>query len=190
VAPALQAMLEARSVAVVGASAQPGSFGAELLRQLRVGGFDGPIYPVNPRYAEIDGLACAASIREVPGPVDLVILGVGNPALEETLRTAAECGARSAVICASAHAIDGAAGPPLPERLQAIAREHAMAVCGGNGICSTCRVEVVVGEENLTPINPQEIAYDLGQCGRLGCQARILGNVGVRVLMVPKVEMD
>ncbi|HEX9305365.1 MAG TPA: 2Fe-2S iron-sulfur cluster-binding protein [Thermoanaerobaculia bacterium] len=63
-------------------------------------------------------------------------------------------------------------------------------VCGGNGICSTCRVEVVVGGENLTPINPQEIAYDLGQCGRLGCQARILGNVGVRVLMVPKVEMD
>jgi len=63
-------------------------------------------------------------------------------------------------------------------------------VCGGNGICSTCRVEVVVGEENLTPINPQEIAYDLGQSGRLGCQARILGNVGVRVLMVPKVEMD
>jgi acetate---CoA ligase (ADP-forming) len=134
VAPALRAMLEARSVAVVGASAQPGSFGAELLRQLRVGGFDGPIYPVNPRYTEIDGLPCAASIREVPGPVDLVILGVGNAGLEESLRTAAEAGARSAVICASGHSIDGAPGPPLPERLQAIAREHTMAVCGGNGM--------------------------------------------------------
>jgi acetate---CoA ligase (ADP-forming) len=134
VAPALQAMLEARSVAVVGASAQPGSFGAELLRQLRVGGFDGAIYPVNPRYAEIDGLPCAASIRDVPGPVDLVILGVGNAAVEETLRIAAESGARSAVICASGHAIDGDSGPPLPERLHAIAREHAMAVCGGNGM--------------------------------------------------------
>ncbi|HEX9690310.1 MAG TPA: 2Fe-2S iron-sulfur cluster-binding protein [Thermoanaerobaculia bacterium] len=62
-------------------------------------------------------------------------------------------------------------------------------VCGGNGICSTCRVEVVVGPENLTPINPQEVAYDLGKCRRLGCQARVLGNVGLRVLMVPKVEL-
>ncbi len=62
-------------------------------------------------------------------------------------------------------------------------------ICGGNGICSTCRVEVVVGPDNLTPINPQEVAYDLGQCRRLGCQARVLGNVGVRVLMVPKVEL-
>jgi len=63
-------------------------------------------------------------------------------------------------------------------------------ICGGNGICSTCRVDVVVGSENLTPINPQEIAYDLGEGARLGCQARVTGNVGVRVLMIARVEMD
>jgi len=62
-------------------------------------------------------------------------------------------------------------------------------ICGGNGICSTCRVEVVVGGENLTPVNPQEIAYDLGDCRRLGCQARVKGNVAVRVLMVPKADL-
>ena len=48
----------------------------------------------------------------------------------------------------------------------------------------------MAGGENLTAINPQEIAYDLGSGCRLGCQARVLGNVGVRVLMVAKVEMD
>ena len=32
-------------------------------------------------------------------------------------------------------------------------------VCGGNGTCSTCRIEIVVGGENLSPINPQEVAY-------------------------------
>ena len=63
-------------------------------------------------------------------------------------------------------------------------------ICGGNGICSTCRVEVVAGAENLSPINPQEVAYDLGTCGRLGCQARVTGNVGVRVLMVARVQLD
>ena len=133
VAP-LQAMLEARSVAVVGASAQPGSFGAELLRQLRVGGFDGRIYPVNPHYAEIDGLTCVAAIEDVPEPVDLAILGVGNASLEKILRSAGASGARSAVICASGHGPDEGEGPSLPERLQAIAREFGMAVCGGNGM--------------------------------------------------------
>jgi acyl-CoA synthetase (NDP forming) len=134
VAPALEAMLEARSVAVVGASAQSGSFGAELLRQLRVGGFDGRIYPVNPNYTEIDGLTCVAAIEHVPEPVDLAILGVGNASLEKILRGAAASGARSAVICASGHGPDEGEGPSLPERLQAIAREFGMAVCGGNGM--------------------------------------------------------
>jgi acyl-CoA synthetase (NDP forming) len=133
-APALQAMLEARTVAVVGASAQPGSFGAELLRQLRVGGFDGAIYPVNPNYTEIDGLACVSSIEAVPEPVDLAILGVGNGKLEAILRSAGRSGARSAVICASGHAVEGEPAPQLPERLQAIAGEYGMAICGGNGM--------------------------------------------------------
>ena len=62
-------------------------------------------------------------------------------------------------------------------------------VCGGNGTCSTCRVEVVVGGENLSPVNPQEVAYTLGEGRRLGCQAKIRGNCAVRALMIPKVEL-
>jgi ferredoxin, 2Fe-2S len=62
-------------------------------------------------------------------------------------------------------------------------------VCGGNGTCSTCRVEVVVGGENLTAVNPQELAYDMGNGKRLGCQARINGNCAVRALMIPKVDL-
>jgi 2Fe-2S ferredoxin len=62
-------------------------------------------------------------------------------------------------------------------------------VCGGQGTCSTCRVEVVVGGENLSPVNPQELAYTMGDGRRLGCQARVLGNCAVRALMIPKVEL-
>jgi acetate---CoA ligase (ADP-forming) len=133
-APALKAMLEAQTVAVVGASARRGSFGNELLRQLRVGGFGGTVYPVNPGYAEIEGLRCAASIGELPESVDLAILGVGNATLEDSLRRAGEAGARSAVICASGHATEGVGHPQLPERLKAIADEFGLAVCGGNGM--------------------------------------------------------
>jgi ferredoxin len=59
-------------------------------------------------------------------------------------------------------------------------------VCGGAGTCSTCRVEVVVGADNLSPLEENEIAYELGPNVRLACQARILGDVGVRVLVIPK----
>jgi ferredoxin len=58
-------------------------------------------------------------------------------------------------------------------------------VCGGGGTCSTCRVLVVEGAGNLSPIEENEIAYDLGPNVRLACQARVLGDVGVRVLVIP-----
>ncbi len=59
-------------------------------------------------------------------------------------------------------------------------------VCGGGGTCSTCRVEVAVGAENLSPVQENEIAYQLGPGVRLACQARVLGDVGVRVLVIPR----
>ena len=62
-------------------------------------------------------------------------------------------------------------------------------VCGGQGTCSTCRVEVVVGGENLSPVNQQELAYTMGDGRRLGCQAKVVGNCAVRALMIPKVEL-
>ena len=55
---ALRAMLEARSVALVGASQKQGTPGNRMIRQLRVGGFSGTVAAVNPKYDEVEGLAC------------------------------------------------------------------------------------------------------------------------------------
>lgn len=124
-------MLEAGSVAVVGASEREGSPGREMVRQLRVGRFGGPIYPVNPKYDQVQGLPCFDRVTEVPSPPDLVLLGVPNASLEEELTLAAEAGARSAVIFASAHE-EASEGPSLTERLAGIARRAGMPVCGAN----------------------------------------------------------
>lgn len=59
-------------------------------------------------------------------------------------------------------------------------------VCGGGGTCSTCRIEAVVNPQNLSPIEPNEVAFDMGPNVRLGCQARVLGDVGVRTVALPK----
>jgi len=125
-------MLEARSVAVVGASVREGSVGNQSLVELLEGGFEGPVYPVNPKYEEILGLRCYPAVSQIGSPVDLAILAVGNPLLEEQLRLAADAGARSAVIFASCYEAPRDDAPPLADRLAAIARDAGMAVCGGN----------------------------------------------------------
>ncbi|HSK97210.1 MAG TPA: acetate--CoA ligase family protein [Euzebyales bacterium] len=129
----LRPMLEARSVAVVGASRRPGSVGEQVLRQLLGGGFDGPVHPVNPRYGEVAGLPCVPSMGDISEPVDLAVLAVGNDHLEAQLRLAAELGVGAAVIFASGY--ERAPGEvPLLARLRETATSADMAVCGGNGM--------------------------------------------------------
>jgi acyl-CoA synthetase (NDP forming) len=135
--PALDPLLAAGSVAVVGASQRPGSFGEQLLAQLLGGGYDGAVHLVNPRYREVRGRPCLPSLAALPEPVDLVLLGVPNALVEEQLAAAAAAGARAAVIFASCFEPPEArtAGrPPLAERLAAIARDAGMVLCGGNSM--------------------------------------------------------
>jgi acyl-CoA synthetase (NDP forming) len=126
-------MLEARSVAVVGASIKAGSLGHQMMAELRRGGFDGAVYPVNPGYDEVDGYRCYPSLLEVPEPVDLAILGLANARIEAATADAAELGAGSIVTFSSLYE-EPSDGPSLAERVAAIAAAHGMAVCGGNGM--------------------------------------------------------
>src|SRR5436309_2928503 len=95
---AVRAMLEARSVAIVGASNRPGSFGARMVSETARGAASLAVHLVNPRYDAIDGRPCRPSLRDIDGSVDLVLLGVPDSALEAELALAAERGDRSAVI--------------------------------------------------------------------------------------------
>ncbi len=126
-------MLEARSVAVVGASVKEGSLGAQMMAELRRGGFDGDVFPINPGYDEVDGYRCYISILEPPGPVDLAILGVANARIERAMEEAVEAGVGSVVTFSSLYEEPGE-GPSLAERVAALAHDAGIAVCGGNGM--------------------------------------------------------
>ena len=127
---AVGAMLGARSVAVVGASRRGGSFGERLVTELRRSSSGPRLHLVNPRYDEVQGLPCVSSLDDVPDPVDLVLLAVGDDALEDQLQRAARRGDRSAVVFGSAWSAPGA-GPSLRDRLATTARDAGMALCGG-----------------------------------------------------------
>ena len=127
--PALLAMLEARSVALVGASSRPGSLGERMLAEVSRSPAGPRIYPVNPRYQEIAGRPCHPSLADLPETVDLVLLGIPDSALAEQLSLAARRGDRSAVIFGGAYEITaGTAG--LRARLADIAHAAGMALCG------------------------------------------------------------
>jgi acyl-CoA synthetase (NDP forming) len=129
-------MLEARSVAVVGASIKDGSLGRQMMVELVRGGYEGDVFPVNPGYEEVLEHHCYPSIGQVPVPVDLAILGVANARVEGALAEAAASGAGSAVTFSSLY--EGAPPepglPPLADRVAGTARSAGMALCGGNGM--------------------------------------------------------
>src|SRR5271170_2631478 len=103
----LAVMLEARSVALVGASPRPGSLGARMIEEVAKSARAPRTYLVNPRYPEIGGGPCYPALAELPEAVDLALLAVPDLALEQQLKAAAEVGARSAVIFGSAVDQDG-----------------------------------------------------------------------------------
>jgi acetate---CoA ligase (ADP-forming) len=121
-------MLEARSVALVGASGRAGSLGARMIAEVGRSPARPRTYLVNPRYAEIDGARCLPALADVPEPVDLVLLAVPDSALEAQLAAAARAHARSAVIFGNAFDLPGTSG--RRDRLASIARHAGMAVCG------------------------------------------------------------
>jgi acetate---CoA ligase (ADP-forming) len=126
----LLAMLEAKSVAIVGASDRPGSFGRRVIDEIAKSRSDPAVHLVNPRYEHIDGRRCVASLEEIEGPVDLVMMCVPDSALESAMQLSAERGDRSAIIFGSAFRppVDGE--PLLRERIKLIATESGMSVCG------------------------------------------------------------
>jgi acetate---CoA ligase (ADP-forming) len=144
-AAAVRAMLEARSIALVGASARPDSLGAHMIREVARSSSRPRTYLVNPRYAEIGGAPCLPSLADLPEPVDLAILAVPDTALEEQLAAAARVNARSAIIFGSAFDPPGTSG--LRDRLAATAKDAGMALCGAGcmGFVNLARGLLAVG---------------------------------------------
>lgn len=160
VSDALRTMLEARSVAIVGASPKFDTPGNYMVNQLLVGGFSGKAAAVNPRYERVEGIDCFPSLGEVPFVPDLVLLGVGNYRLEEQMQAAASCGARGVVVFASALE-DPPRDPPLTERLRRIAGEAGMAICGANcmGFADIERGMRALAFEERPDLEPGNVAW-------------------------------
>jgi acetyl coenzyme A synthetase (ADP forming)-like protein len=138
-AQSIRAFLNPRSVAVVGASHQPGSIGYNLVANLKQCGFTGPIYPINPNVAEIDGLRTYPSVSAAGAPVDLAVIAVPAPAVEEVVADCARAGVHGVVVISAGFAEVSEAGRTAEKRLRQLARSSGMRLVGPNcmGVLNT-----------------------------------------------------
>jgi acetyl coenzyme A synthetase (ADP forming)-like protein len=136
---ALRAFFSPRSVAVIGASRSRGTIGGETFHNLLETGFNGPVYPVNPKAEVVQSVAAYGSVADVPGPVDLAVVVVPAPAVVDVARECAAKGVRSLVVISAGFAETGAEGAERQRELLGVCREAGMRLIGPNcmGIINT-----------------------------------------------------
>jgi len=128
----LDALLNARSVAVVGASADPAKISGRPIAYMLARGYTGAIYPVNPGRQEVQGLRCYPSLAAIGKPVDLAIIGTAAAQVETAVLEGIASGVKAFVIFSSGFAELNEAGRVLQQRLTQLAHEHGVAIVGPN----------------------------------------------------------
>lgn len=127
----LQRLFSPVSVAVVGVSPK-GGYGLGTVKNLEQFGFPGRVYPINPRYDEIDGRQTWPNLASLPEPVDAVGISVPALATPSIIREAIEAGAGGAVAFAAGFAEVGEEGAALQAEIAAMGRESGFPVIGPN----------------------------------------------------------
>ena len=128
----LDALFNPRSVAIIGASDDPVRIGGRPLRYLKESGFEGAIWPVNPRRDRVQGIEARPNVGEVPGEIDVAVVAVPAGMAVETIEECAAHGVRAAVVFTSGFAETGPDGAVQQRRMGEIARASGMRVLGPN----------------------------------------------------------
>ena len=129
----LDHVFEPRSIALCGASPTAGSLGNVILGNLKGGSFEGPIWPVNPNYAEIGGDRCYAGIGDLPDVPDLVVVATPPKTIPALIGEAGAAGARGAVVITAGFDELGTAGArDLKQAMLDAARPHLLRIVGPN----------------------------------------------------------
>jgi acyl-CoA synthetase (NDP forming) len=128
----IERLLRPRSIAIIGASATPGSLGESVLLNLEEAGYTGELYLVNPKRPVIHGRQSLGSIEELPPNIDCAVLAIPASAIVASARACGQKGLGSLIVFSAGFAEGGADGLAAQQELARIAREHDMILEGPN----------------------------------------------------------
>jgi len=154
----IREILDAKSMAVIGASRDPEKPGAQLLKVLKKVGFRGQVAGVNPQGGEVFETPLYRNLGEVPFTVDLAVLLVPPRLIPGVLQECARKGIKGVVISAEGFAETGAEGAKYQEEVKNILRSSGMRGFGPNtlGLVNTATERCCSGKITpATPVNPE-----------------------------------
>jgi acyl-CoA synthetase (NDP forming) len=192
----LRPLFDPRSIAIIGASNDALKFGGRPIKYMTEGGYAGRVYPINPKGGEIQGKTAYKDIRDVPEPVDMVVISVPAPGVVSAIEACAEAKSKTAVIFSSGFAEVGEEGVAWQHRLREIAGATGIRLVGPNCM-GTLNVETrAVGTfssafEHGWP-RPGNIAL-LSQSGAVGSHTMVLARergLGIRGWITTGNEVD
>jgi len=167
----LKYFLSPRSIAVIGASSNFDSISGKPVRFLKEQGYQGKVYPINPKYDELMGYRCYKSILDVPEPVDLALVALNYKLVLPVLKQCVEKGVRFATIFSSGFAESGEEGKALQQQIAELAGASGMGICGPNCQGSVDLRQKAIGgfsaSLGVKPLHVGPIGY-VTQSGALG----------------------
>ncbi|OOG55411.1 bifunctional acetate--CoA ligase family protein/GNAT family N-acetyltransferase [Polaromonas sp. C04] len=131
----LEALFQPASVAVIGASDRKGSVGSLVLRNLKLGGFKGPLWPVNIRHAIVDGGPAWTDVASLPQAPDLAVICTPPGTVPELIAALGRKGTHAAIVLtAGLKQPPPQGGPSLEQAMLEAARPHLLRILGPNCI--------------------------------------------------------
>lgn len=121
-----------KSVAVIGASRQPGKVGYEILKSLIDGDYKGDIYPINPKADEVEGIKCYSDLKSIGSSVDLAIVVIPSKFVLNALKDCADIGTKSVIIITAGFKEVGPEGAELEKQVVEFANQNDLNIVGPN----------------------------------------------------------
>jgi acyl-CoA synthetase (NDP forming) len=152
-----------KGVAVVGATPEPYHGGQYLVANL-ISGYEGPIYPVNPKYHEVLGLKCYPKVSDIEGPLDLALIFVPAQTVPQVLKDCVAKKVRGAIVESGGFAEVGPEGKALQDQCLDIARKGRLRIWGPNcmGLIDTSRRYIfsfIIPESWKGVMNPGHVSF-------------------------------
>ncbi|MFP6740848.1 MAG: acetate--CoA ligase family protein [Alphaproteobacteria bacterium] len=192
----LETLFRPKSVAILGASTNENKIGGRPVKYLKHYEFDGPIYPINPNYPEVQGLKAYKSILDVDGEVELALIALPAAATLQAIRECADKGVKAVVIFTSGFAESGGEGRAAQLEMQHIATQAGMRIVGPNcmGIAAfDHNMMITFGTSmlNLPPeLGPVSIVSQSGAFGSVAYAEARQRHLGVRLWATTGNEAD
>ncbi len=128
----LDPLIRPRSLAVIGASDDATRIGGRPIAYMKTRGFQGDLWPVNPKRSDVQGLRCYPDVASLPGTPDVGLIAVPGAAALDAVEALGARGTKAAIMFTAGFAEVGAEGAAMQDRLVAAAKRHGMRLLGPN----------------------------------------------------------